>query len=186
MSRVVQTLASDTTKFYNYEEAKKVFAELKIKEFSLRDLIMILLYAQEKPIHGRILLMKELFLLYKEILSKKTENPKFVPYRFGPYSFHLTEIVSYLQIGGYLTVSGKRNSKNESFRITNKGIKHISPIYKQIPTQTRKVIERQRKGWDQLGTHGILNYVYQNYKDYKTKSIIKNRYKDIDWGLGTG
>ena len=177
--------ASDKTIFYDYKKAKEIFAKLKVKQFSLKDLVLILLYAQKKPIHGRILLMKELFLLYEEILSEKVENPKFVPYRFGPYSFHLTELMSNLQFAGYLKISGRRNSRNESFEITKKGIKDIQAVYNRFPKTTRIIIERQRKGWDQLGTHGILNYVYLNYKKYKTKSLLKNKYKDIDWGLGT-
>ena len=179
------TKTKDDTIFYDYKKAKEVFAKLKAKPISLVGLILLLLYAQDKPIHGRILFMKELFLLYHEILSKKVEDPKFVPYIFGPYSFHLTELINNLQIDGYLKVTGKRNARNESFMITEKGKKRIRPVYKRIPKTTCKVIERQRKGWDQLGTHGILNYVYTNYKKFKTKSLLKNRYKDIDWGLGT-
>lgn len=186
MKSVLVTKTSDNTKFYSYKKAEAVFATLKAKPLSLRDLVLILLHAQNKPIHGRILLMKELFLLYQEVLSQKTEDPKFVPYRFGPYSFHLTEVVSTLFYDGLIEVRGKKNSKTESFIITEKGNKQIRPLFNQFSSQVKETIKENRKGWDQLGIHGILNYVYTKYRKYKKKSLIKNRYKDIDWGHATG
>lgn len=182
MRSVLVATASDKTRLYNHEKAKKIFAELKSKKFSLKDLIMILLYAQDNPIHGKTLLIKELFLLYKRVLSEKTQDPKFVKYRFGPYSFHLMETVTTMNSDGYLEVKGRRNSNSESFRLTNKGKKHAKEIFNKLPTTTKKDVIKKRKGWDQLGTDGILNYVYTHYPSYKSKSVLKNRYKDIIWG----
>jgi len=177
---------SDKTKFYTYEQAKKVLEKIELRPHSARDLIFIILYAQDKPVHGRILLMKELFLLYKRILSQVTENPKFVPYRFGPYSFHLTELIRTLHSDGHIQVKGHANSRSESFTLTSKGKKSAKITFNKLPKSTRELIKEKRKGWDQLGVDGILNYVYTHYKKYKEKSVLKNRYKDIDWGQGTG
>lgn len=177
---------SDMTKFYSYEKAKKVLESIKIKPYSLKDLIFIILSAQDKPIHGRILLMKELFLLYKRVLSEVSENPKFVPYRFGPYSFHLTELIHTLRDDGFIKIEGRPNSRSESFSLTENGMKYGLVVFKKLPKETQQLIKEKRKGWDQLGVDGILNYVYTHYKKYKEKSVLKNRYKDIIWGKGKG
>jgi uncharacterized protein YwgA len=179
-------LTSDQTKFYDYNEAKEIIKKLEIKQFSAKDLIFIIMFAQDKPIHGRILLMKEMFLLYKRILHPYTENPKFIPYRFGPYSFHLTEMIKTLHNDGYIHVEGRTNSHSESFSLSSKGKKYAKSIFNTIPDNVQLVIQKKRKGWDQLGVDGILNYVYTYYKDYKANSLLKNRYKDIIWGQGTG
>ena len=173
---------SDNTKIYDFKNAEKIFSDLKIKEFSRGDLILIILAAREQPIHGRILLMKEMFLLYQKLLKPKTEDPKFVPYRFGPYSFHLTELIHILNIEGLLEIKGRRNSNSESFKLTTKGRKEGKKVLKKLDKSEQKQIIENRKGWDQLGTAGILNYVYIRYPDYKVKSFSKNRYKDVIWG----
>lgn len=182
MSSILISTASDNTKIYSYEKADKILTKIKSKNISRQDLIMILLVAQEKPIHGRILLMKELFLLYRRLLHEKSQDPKFVPYKFGPYSFHLVESVSTLSQDGYLEVHGRRNSNSESFTLTSKGRDLARKTFNQLPKSIQNEIIKKRKGWDQLGTEGILNYVYTHYPSFKTNSVLKNRYKDIIWG----
>jgi len=186
MWRMKSITASDKTKIYDYATAQKIFPKLKTKKFSRTDLVLILLYAQKKSIHGRILLMKELFLLYNRILKINTQDPKFVPYRFGPYSFHLTDLLTTLNVDGYLQVKGRKNSNSESFSLTDKGQKNAKKLFNKLSKSQKDEISIKRKGWDQLGTEGILNYVYTHYPIYKAKSVIKNRYKDVIWGKGTG
>lgn len=182
MSSILMSTASDKTKIYSYQKANTILTKIKPKKLSKQDLIMILLFAQEKPIHGRILLMKELFLLYRRLLHEQSQDPKFVPYRFGPYSFHLVESVGTLNLDGYVEVRGRKNSNSESFTLTDKGKNSARKIFNQMPKSIRNEITEKRKGWDQLGTEGILNYVYTHYPSFKEKSILKNRYKDIIWG----
>lgn len=182
MNTKLISTASDKTKIYSHRKASKIFQDLEPAKFSLHDLIMILLYAQDKPIHGRTLLIKELFLLYMRQLRNDTQNPKFVPYRYGPYSFQLMESVNALNLSGYLQIAGRKNSKAESFTLTDKGKKIAKKIFDKLKKETKNKIIEQRKGWDQLGTDGILNYVYTHYPKYKKKSILKKRYKDVIWG----
>ena len=115
-------------------------------------------------------------------LSKETQNPKFVPYRFGPYSFHLMEMIHTLNLNGHIQVKGRRNSNSESFNLTPKGTKYAKKVFNKLSKRMQNEIIETRKGWDQLGTDGILNYVYTYYPHYKKNSILKKRYKDIFWG----
>lgn len=83
---------------------------------------------------------------------------------------------------GYVQVKGRRNSNSESFSLTDKGKKFAKKTFNKLNRFTRNEIIEKRKGWDQLGTDGILNYVYTHYPKFKKKSLLKNRYKDILWG----
>ncbi|ASJ16726.1 hypothetical protein A3L04_06390 [Thermococcus chitonophagus] len=155
---------------------------------TLRDMVLILLYAQkDKPIHSRIMLFKEIFLLYKEILSKYTnvfilQDPKFFGYKYGPYSFELAEIIKQLYWNGLIDIYGRRNTRKETFKLTPKGEEEAHKIFSSLPKELQEDIKKMRIGWDQLGIDGILRYVYRNYPDYTKQSEIKDKYKEVLWG----
>lgn len=160
----------------------------KSESLLISDVILILLYSHiNKPIYGRTLIMKQLFLLYKEILEKtdlKIQDPKFIPYIYGPYSFSVMQVIDDLFFSGNIIIKGRKNSRNEEFKISDNAIKKVSKKYSQLSDEIRDEIAEKRIGWDQLGIDGILRYVYLNYPKYKEKSKIKEKYEDIIWGKG--
>ncbi len=123
-----------------------------------------------------------------EILARKVdlEDCKFVPYFFGPYSFHVANKIDNLASLGLIEKTGKKNTNAEEFLISEKGKKIISSKYQKLDPAVRTELERLRQGLDQYGVDGILHDVYQNYDQFRTKSKIKNRYKLITWGRGKG
>jgi hypothetical protein len=179
---------TDGTVFYTYEEATEMLRSIEPKKYTLSDTALILLYAQtDKPVFGRILLMKEIFLLINEILGKKeVQDAKFVPYLYGMYSFALGNILKNLEFAGYIDRAGKPNSKLEHFKLTNRGKSLAKQIWCRLPESTQREIENKRKGWDQLGVEGILRLVYEKYPEYTKDSYVKGRYKAISWGRGKG
>jgi len=178
---------NDGTVTYSFEEAKKVLATLKPKKFTLADAIMLILYAQpDKPIFGRILLVKEIFLLTNEVLKDEVQDGNFVPYHYGPYSFTLGNILSNLEFAGYVDRTGKRNSRLEHFKLTSKGKEVAAKIWDKVSPSVQIEIQEKRKGWDQLGVKGILKLVYKNYPKFAKESYVKGRYKAISWGRGIG
>jgi uncharacterized protein YwgA len=162
------------------------------KIISVRDAILTILYAKKnKPIHGRIMLFKEIFLLYEEVLKNNSkifeiQSPEFVPYRYGPYSFDVADVLNHLHYDDFVNISGRKNSISESFTITERGVKEIIVKYNSLPENIKKEIVDHRVGWDQLGTDGILRYVYENFEEYTDRSEIKEKYKHILWGRGKG
>ena len=92
-------------------------------KYSLRDVLLLILYAkQDRLIHGRVLLVKQVFLTIKEILgSKSVENPKFVPYNLGPYSFQLIHTLSNMVYDNLVLVTGKKNAASEKFWLSEQG-----------------------------------------------------------------
>ena len=178
----------DNTSFYSYERAKEIFNEIKRKKFTISDVLLLLLYSHsEKSIFGRVSLMKQMFLLTNEVLDKTdVQDPKFVPYRYGMYSFVVGNELTNLDYSGYIERRGRKNSKLEQFRLTDKGKKRISGTFNSLPNPLQETIKEKRKGWDQLGQDGILRLVYQKYPEYKEESPVKERYKSIEWGRGVG
>ena len=180
----------DGTKIFSFEEARRKLKEKKKLDLLVRDIILLLLYAKkDKPIYGRTMLIKQVFLLFEEILKKynlKVQDPKFVPYHYGPYSFTVAKAVEDLTFAGYIKIEGKKNTKKERFSLTELGIREIEEKWKGLNERLKKEIENHRISWDQMGTDGILNYVYTYYPQFKEKSKIKGKYKEIKWGRGRG
>ena len=178
----------DNTKFIDFDQLKD---ELKTKNregFLISDVILILLFShKKKPVYGRTLLMKQIFLLYEEILSKtdiNVQDPKFIPYIYGPYSFNVMQVIEDLFFSGSIIIKGRKNSRNETFKISDKVASKASDKFSQLPMDIQKNILESRISWDQLGTDGILRYVYFKYPLFKEKSKIKEKYADINWGKG--
>ncbi|WP_281767482.1 hypothetical protein [Methanoculleus bourgensis] len=182
-------LLEDGTKLYSFKEFTKLLADAKQskkRKVLISDLILVLLYAHpEKPIFGRTMLIKQAFLLFEEVLSSaelEVQNPKFVPHNYGPYSFTVMQIVEDLWFSRCINVSGRKNSRKESFKLTKEGMNRAAEAFNKLNQEVQQDIRNKRVGWDQLGTDGILRYVYENYPDMKVNSKIKNRYEEIVWG----
>jgi uncharacterized protein YwgA len=181
---------SDNSILYSMKEFEKKLSKCKKEEkrVLVTDAIYILLYSHHnKPIYGRTMLMKQVFLLFEEIFKNEKisyQNPNFVPYNFGPYSFTVMEIIENLKNSGELVVQGRKNTKKEKFELSEKALEKAKHRFSTVSPKLKKLIKEKRIGWDQLGNDGMLRYVYLNYPDYKEKSIIKNRYSDIHWGIG--
>jgi hypothetical protein len=185
----------DDSCLYSVDEFKKKLASGSVEKDQLliSDIIFILLAAHiEKPIYGRTMFMKQIFLLTEEILNKDVlkkekltlQKSNFIPYMFGPYSFTVMETIDGLKYSGNIVVTGKKNSRKESFSLSDKAKKKATKIFSKLPNDVKKAIREKRVGWDQLGNDGILRYVYLKYPDYKEKSMLKERYSEIQWGIG--
>jgi uncharacterized protein YwgA len=155
------------------------------------DTILMLLYSHsDKPIINRTVLMKEVFLTYEEVLKKENGiellNPEFFGHKFGPFSYRVSEAIWFLVSNGMIQVKGRAKGRKEEFRITEKGIGMIKLLLKKMKKDMVKVLiedlTNKRKGWDQLGRNGILNYVYKMYENYAEKSKIKEKYGMTIWG----
>lgn len=177
-NRLMNTVLIDAEK---YKARKKT-------NYKIADVPLYLLFAHpEKPIHGRIAMTKQVFLTINEILGKENvENPKFIPYRYGPYSFLLTHIISNLEYDGILHVQGRKNTSSEKFTLTEKGMITTKRKFARLPAEIRAQLVDRRKGWDQNHTRGILAYVYNKYPEYAEKSLLKDKYKSITWGRARG
>ena len=186
--RSEEVMLPDKTRVFSYQKAREVFRTIDIRKITVSDAVLLLLFSQsDKPIHGRTSMMKQVFLFLHEILGReRVHDPKFVPGRFGMYSFYVTNTLSNLEFAGYIVRRGRRNTRVENFQISEKGKDYVSKLFDSLPGDLQKIAREKRRGWDQLGYDGILRYVYKKYPTYRDTSVLRDRYAAIVWGRGTG
>lgn len=186
---------------------KKVEAKVK-----LEDAILLLLSAIEyrKVVISRTLLMKEIFLLYEEILKplKISEGAKevgYVAYKFGPYSYQVNIAVASLILSGKVQQKNyyerqehpddiildiKKGEKFLATYETTESFYNIAEKYnntlKRISIKSnvlRDHIADKKLRWDQRCSMGIIRYVYSKYKEYIINSNLKEVYPDLFYGI---
>jgi len=118
--------------------------------------------------------------------TKDVEDCEFIPYHYGPYSFHVANKLENLISLGLIEREGKKDTSTESFKLTLKGRKVIAKKYDRLPPEIKNRMENLRKGLDQFSRRWILNHVYTYYPQFRVKSRIGHRYKLITWGKGKG
>lgn len=154
--------------------------ELKKLELELtpEDAILILLYANKnKPITGRLMFVKQIFLLVKEIFPFLDKKLRFYPAQFGPFSVPFAKSIDRLIKEGYIKAEYSINdigNELHRFTLTEKGMHRASQSFNKLPPKYRDLIVRKRKGWDQLGYTGIVRLAYAKYPEYTIYSKIKD------------
>lgn len=150
--------------------------------YTLSDAILLLLYADRKPIKGKTKQQKEVFLALNLVLNTLPLQPiTFKKHRFGPYSEEVDHTVDQLIFLNYLDTCGKKTSNDFSIQISASGMNYIKNKFKKLPPHIRLDLQHKRKQWDTHTTHGILNVVYTHFPDYLENSILKKRFKKLDW-----
>lgn len=141
--------------------------------------------ADRNPIHTFYIKMhNDDLVVYNKI--QNIEDCEYIPYNYGPYSFHVANKLANLIDNGLIYVKGKKNTKDEEFRISQSGKEYIKFKYAALSKDIKSKLQSVRKGLDQDGTEGILKYVYTYYPQYKTRSKIGNKYQKITWGKSKG
>lgn len=174
--------------YYTFEDISKKFKEMEKVDITLEDLVLLVLGLIDKPINGRVVFHKELFLTYKELEGiVKISRPEFIKYRYGPFSPLLAATIDLLENAGYIRVVNRRSTRASKFLLSSKGKRRALEIISFLERKLgREYVERLKKlrvGWDQLGHDGILKYVYSKYPEYLEKSAKKNKFITIDWGV---
>lgn len=179
---------ADGSVLYTYDEAIKIFDKLEKPDITLDELILLLLKLVNKPVNGKVVIQKEVFLLYNEIKDKLTVvDPRYVKHKYGMFSYKVAVLLELLEDAGYLKVSNKRSKKRTKYILTKEGEKVATKVFERVRKllgeEEIKRLAELRKGWDQLGHDGILRYVYQKFSNYRERSELKEKYLHIDWGV---
>ena len=124
--------------------------------------------------------MKQVFLALREILPEADVEPvKFEPKQFGPYSEEVEETIEQLAFANYVAISG-RSRRDYKLSITPKGRAYIASRFDALPHAVREKFAQKRE-WDTLTPTGMMHYVYVHNPKFLEKSVLKNRYKGMDW-----
>lgn len=149
------------------------------QERNPEDWLLALLYANnQKPIYGKLMFIKELFIAAHEIdeISENLLNTfKFYPERYGPYSHILDNALEKLKAENLIEIKEETvgSSIRYIFYLTEKGKKPAENFYNTLPKNARDKLTKLKRGAEQLGYMGILKHVYTHYPRYALASKIK-------------
>lgn len=164
---------------YPLPQMQKLWEYSKDHQFMfLQDWALALLYSQPMPMIGITSYMKQLFLTLIEFAPHyniPTENPGFRGYRFGPYSERIEDVIIGLEEGGLIKTEGRRGAAGEYFSLTKEGDKVASTSFFKLTREQQESFKEARLDWHQLGTSGLMKYIYRNYPDYAKESVILER-----------
>jgi len=124
-------------------------------ELALDELVLLTIGLVDKPVNGRVVMEKEVLLLYRELKDKAKI--------MEPDSSTVSALLKLLESAGYIEVRNKRSKHLTKYMLTEKGREAVGNIISRLEKQLGKeYIEKLRKlriGWDQLGHDGILRYI---------------------------
>lgn len=125
-------------------------------------------------IDGAIRFQKLVFLGQKE--SKLPEHYRFVPYKFGPYSYQLHRDIHTCIDQGYISRNYHRNEVGNyraDYSVTPDGIKYAQKL--QNVEGFEKIFknsQRIKKKFNDWEISGLLEYVYRKYPEYTDESTL--------------
>ena len=133
------------------------------KKLNAVDIILLLL-ANGKTV-GRIMMQKQVFLAYKEVLNEYSEDLLYYPDKFGPYSQLVDDSLKYLKSLSLIKVIN-RGEGHQTYILTFEGKRKAEEISKLLPNELIEKLKNQKASWDEWDSNGILRYVYRNYPKY--------------------
>lgn len=149
-----------------------------LDNISLDEWILILLYARkEKHLNGKLMFVKQVFLLTHELFPYIKHKFKFYPASFGPYSIEFARAINKLVEEETIVMKEEKRGDYLIYRfLLDKTGKSLGEkAFKKLSDNERQTIQKKRKEWDLLGYKGILNYVYTKYPEYAVTSIIADK-----------
>jgi uncharacterized protein YwgA len=140
------------------------------------DIILALLYKVNTPINYTKL-QKLTFLLEKE--ANITLNLDFVPYKYGPFSSKIYDIVEELERKSLVEIAQTKmittqygNAKIIS--ITEKGKLRAMKAYEEMNKDDREKLDDIVKRWGHEPLSSLLVYTYLTYPETTKNSLIKD------------
>jgi uncharacterized protein YwgA len=144
--------------------------------------VLLMLYADNgAAVKGKLRLEKLMFLLDQMIRSKRlhiADRPyDFRAYSYGPFSEEVYDDVELLKDLGLVTISGPE--EDPTYQITDKGKKLVEKMIQQgvLPGSLLNEINSLKKRWNQANLYSLLKYIYENYKEFTQKSLIRGRFE---------
>ena len=143
----------------------------------LQDWALALLYSQPMPMIGITSFMKQMFLVLIEFAPENdipTENPGFRGYKFGPYSERVEDVIAGLESADLIEASGRKGATGEYFSLTDVGMVTAEMSYGKLTPAQQEKLQEVRLDWHQLGTTGLLNYIYRKYPGLAEESMVRD------------
>lgn len=129
-------------------------------------------------IPGKLIAQKEMFLFEKSLaprLGIYIEPAGFKPYHLGPYSRKLKRLLEDLERRGFLKSRPLVGREGVAYSLTDRGKQLAHAKQALVRPEVLEELRRKRRGWDELGSPGLLKLVYEDFSAYAAESEIKDR-----------
>ena len=124
---------------------------------------------KNEEVEGSIKLMKESFLLQKEIGEKFPYN--FIPYDFGPCSFDIYEDLNeFIEEG---IVKEEKNKSFSTYSISSSYEEFVSKLTEDLDPKVKEAILKIKKEFNKLSYYALIYYVYQKYPQFTKASKFR-------------
>ncbi len=141
----------------------------------IHDYLLALFVANNaEPIRGRIMLIKQAFILFKEIVPELKSKVKFFPYEWGPYSNDIAAGINEMITKGYIGV--RTEGRDKIYYLTPLGLKQAKSAIQSIPKDYLEDIERMKMTTQEMGLSRLLRFIYSNYPQYAKYSRGRETY----------
>lgn len=142
------------------------------KELSLaKNMVLVLLSADDNSsIYGKTLLIKQAFVMAKEIVPEMDSPLQFYPFQIGPYSTVLAKMLNKMIRDGLLQAETVGN--RWTFTITDEGERLAEKAKEALTEDQLLEISKMKRTTSEWGTNRFLRYVYENYPEYAIDSRL--------------
>jgi uncharacterized protein YwgA len=136
--------------------------------------IVYLYTSDNQGISGAIKFQKLVFLGQQE--SELPDRYRFIPYKFGPYSYQLERDIETAINSGYIRKNRVQNSVGNyriDYSLTTDGVQQAKGLLNKHGFD--KLFKEAKKVTSEHGSKSLsdlLNYVYRNYPDYIDESTL--------------
>jgi len=151
---------------------KKEIEEDIINKYSL----LLLSGLQNSPIRGKTKLMKEFFLIAKNIPDLEY-NADFEEYSYGPYSEYVDNSLDDLEVLGLIVKTGTTYSLSDLGKVI------VEDIKKDISEEEIALVEDMKNLLEGLTTNEALALVYFTYPEETIESIVVHDIKNKRVGI---
>jgi uncharacterized protein YwgA len=141
---------------------------------------LALLYAAEdNRISGRTRFQKLAFLTKEALASSDIELNEFyefIAYDYGPFSKELLDDLEMFEQEGFVEIDENRTfSGNTRYdhRLTESGAKRFKELKKSEPKGQAlyRIAEEQVEKYNSMSLRKLLEYIYEEYPEYKENSV---------------
>ena len=149
-------------------KSKKEMTETQ-KEFIDKWLIILLASDNFNPIRGRIRLVKEFFLIWREKFYDLGNIAEFYSYFFGPYSTLFAVRVNDLFYGN--TIEFEESGLDILYKLSEKGKKQASQLISEEPQERIEYVVNNKRRFSKISTGKILGEIYRKYPSFADLSL---------------
>lgn len=150
-------------------KSKKEMTETQ-REFIDKWLLVLLASDNFNPIRGRVRLVKEFFLIWREFFYDLGNIAEFYSYFFGPYSTLFAVRVNDLFFANIIEF--KESGLDILYKLSEKGKEQASQLISQESQGVIDCIARNKRKFSKISTGKILGEIYRKYPDFADLSLV--------------